>query len=72
MRWHQIPSGTEYVKSLKYVFFLSHRSDQNYWKNMDVETWKDEMVGMRKIIGQFAAIDPCQVTGNNSSTKPMI
>ena len=49
--------------------FLSHRSDQNYWKNMDVETWKDEMVGMRKMIGQFAAIDPCQVTGNKFFTK---
>ena len=36
---------------------------------MDVETWKDEMVGMRKMIGQFAAIDPCQVTGNKFFTK---
>ena len=47
------------------IFFLlsSHRQDQDYWKKLDTEGWKDEMVGMRKMIGQFAAIPPCEVSG---------
>jgi len=45
---------------------ISHRNDIDYWKTLDTEGWKDEMVGMRKMIGQFASIDPCQVTGHRA------
>jgi hypothetical protein len=45
------------------MFHFSHRNDVKYWENLSVDGWKDEMVGMRKMIGQFASIDPCQVTG---------
>merc|ERR1711892_544768 len=45
---------------------ISHRNDLKYWQNLDVEGWKDEMVGIRKMIGQFASIDPCQVTGSRA------
>lgn len=36
---------------------------------MDVEGWKDEMVGIRKMIAQFATIDPCDITGNKIQGK---
>lgn len=42
---------------------FSHRQDQEYWKKLDTEGWKDEMVGVRKMIGQFASIPPCEVSG---------
>jgi len=45
---------------------ISHRNDLNYWKNMEVDGWKDEMVGLRKMIGQFASIDPCEVKGHRA------
>jgi len=33
---------------------------------LDTEGWKDEMVGVRKMIGQFASIPPCEVSGNRA------
>jgi len=42
---------------------ITHRNDVKYWQNLSVEGWKDEMVGVRKMIGQFASIDPCEVKG---------
>jgi len=42
---------------------ITHRNDVKYWQNLDVEGWKDEMVGVRQMIGQFATLDPCEVTG---------
>ena len=31
---------------------------------MSPDEWAKEMVGIRKMIGQFANIDPCEVKGN--------
>jgi len=45
---------------------ITHRNDPKYWQNMDVEGWKAEMVGVRKMIGQFAALDPCEVRGTRA------
>merc|ERR1712212_505583 len=45
---------------------ITHRQDQDYWKKLDTEGWKDEMVGVRKMIGQFASIPPCEVSGNRA------
>jgi len=45
---------------------ITHCNDVKYWENLSVDGWKDEMVGMRKMIGQFASIDPCQVTGSRA------
>eukprot|EP00092_Neocalanus_flemingeri_P029883 GFUD01032448.1.p1 GENE.GFUD01032448.1~~GFUD01032448.1.p1 ORF type:complete len:465 (+),score=61.54 GFUD01032448.1:24-1397(+) len=42
---------------------ITHRNDVKYWQNLTPEQWKDEMVGMRKMIGQFASIDPCEIRG---------
>ena len=42
---------------------FSHRQDLDYWKKLDTEGWKDEMVGVRKMMGQFASIPPCEVSG---------
>ena len=33
---------------------------------MDKQTWKDEMVGIRKMIAQFANIPPCEIIGNRA------
>merc|ERR1712013_776681 len=41
---------------------ISNRRDQDYWRKLDTEGWKDEMVGVRKMIGQFASIPPCEVS----------
>merc|ERR1711887_425616 len=45
---------------------ITHRNDISYWQKLDVEGWKDEMVGVRKMIAQFATIDPCEITGNRA------
>jgi len=45
---------------------ITHRQDQDYWKHLDTAGWEDEMVGVRKMIGQFASIPPCQVSGNRA------
>merc|ERR1711936_1306454 len=37
---------------------ITHRNDISYWEKMDVAGWKDEMVGVRKMIAQFATLDP--------------
>jgi len=42
---------------------VSHRNNQTYWEHMSAEEWRDEMVGVRKMIGQFANIPPCEVKG---------
>jgi len=42
---------------------ITHRQGTSYWRDMSYEGWVDEMVGVRKMIGQFAAIDTCQVKG---------
>jgi len=45
---------------------ITHRSDTTYWKTLDKDGWKDEFVGMRKMIGQFSALNPCEVTGTRA------
>jgi len=45
---------------------ITHRNDISYWEKMDVAGWKDEMVGVRKMIAQFATLDPCEITGNRA------
>jgi len=45
---------------------ITHRNDQEYWKGMSQEQWKEEFVGMRKMAAQFAALDPCQITGTRA------
>jgi len=45
---------------------ITHRQGTDYWKTMTKEGWEDEMVGMRKMIGQFAAINPCEVIGTRA------
>ena len=50
-------------KLSKISLSFSHRQDLDYWKKLDTEGWKDEMVGVRKMMGQFASIPPCEVSG---------
>jgi len=45
---------------------ISHRQGTDYWKNLSKEGWADEMVGMRKMIGQFSALNPCEVVGTRA------
>ena len=42
---------------------ITHRNNITYWADMSPEEWAKEMVGVRKMIGQFANIDPCEVKG---------
>jgi len=42
---------------------ITHRNNQEYWAGMSEEQWVKEIVGQRKITGQFAAIDPCEISG---------
>jgi len=42
---------------------ITHRTDQNYWKGLNVDGWSDEIEGMRKMIAQFAAIPKEEVKG---------
>merc|ERR1711872_1150847 len=51
---------------IRATHFITHRQDQDYWKHLDTAGWEDEMVGVRKMIGQFASIPPCQVSGNRA------
>ena len=39
---------------------------------MSPEEWAKEMVGIRKMIGQFANIPPCEVKGIKSKTRVFI
>ena len=34
---------------------------------MDEEAWKKEVVGQRRITGQFAALEPCEIKGEPTS-----
>jgi len=45
---------------------ITHRNNISYWEKMDVEQWKNEMVGIRKTIAQFATLNPCEITGNRA------
>jgi len=45
---------------------ITHRNNITYWERLDVDGWADEMVGVRKMIAQFATIDPCEITGNRA------
>ena len=45
---------------------ITHRNNLTYWETMSPEEWKTEMVGVRKMIGQFANLDPCEVKGNRA------
>ena len=70
MKWqHTLLGDMKYIWCT-YRHNFSHRNDVKYWKNMDAEGWKDEMVGVRKMIGQFASIDACEVTGKFQNTAP--
>merc|ERR1712181_24539 len=42
---------------------VTHRNDIEYWKGMSAEEFKAEAVGQRRITGQFAALDPCEIKG---------
>ena len=42
---------------------VTHRNDLDYWKGMTAEEFKAEAVGQRRITGQFAALDPCEIKG---------
>ena len=42
---------------------ITHRNNVTYWGGMSPEEWAKEMVGIRKMIGQFANIPPCEVKG---------
>jgi len=45
---------------------ITHRTNTTYWQDMTEAQWVEEMVGMRKITGQFAAIDPCELKGTRA------
>ena len=45
---------------------ISHRNNLTYWETMSPDEWATEMVGVRKMIGQFANLDPCEVKGNRA------
>jgi peptidoglycan/xylan/chitin deacetylase (PgdA/CDA1 family) len=38
------------------IHSISHKPDQEYWKNGGINIWKDEMVGMRTMVEKFAKI----------------
>merc|ERR1711970_1005414 len=42
---------------------VTHRNDLKYWEGMTPEEFKAEAVGQRRITGQFAALDPCEIKG---------
>jgi len=42
---------------------VTHRNDLKYWEGMTEEEFKAEAVGQRRITGQFAALDPCEIKG---------
>ena len=42
---------------------VTHRGNLDYWKKMTAEEFKAEAVGQRRITGQFAALDPCEIKG---------
>merc|ERR1712193_126031 len=42
---------------------ITHRNDQKYWENMSEEEFAAEAIGQRRITGQFAALDPCEIKG---------
>ena len=42
---------------------VTHRNDLKYWEGMTEEQFKAEAVGQRRITGQFAALDPCEIKG---------
>ena len=42
---------------------VTHRNDIKYWEEMTEKEFKDEAVGQRRITGQFAALDPCEIKG---------
>jgi len=45
---------------------ITHRNNVTYWGGMSPEEWAKEMVGIRKMIGQFANIPPCEVKGTRA------
>jgi len=45
---------------------ITHRTDMNYWKGLNVDGWSQEISGMRKLITQFAAIPKADVKGYRS------
>jgi len=45
---------------------VTHRTDMNYWKGLNVDGWSEEVTGMRKMITQFAAIPKADITGYRS------
>lgn len=42
---------------------ITHRTDLNYWKGMNVDSWTKEIEGMRQMITQFAAIPKEDIRG---------
>merc|ERR1719228_44280 len=59
---HSNPNGC----ALRATHFITHRTNQTYWQTMTEQDWINEIVGMRRIAGQFAAIDPCELDGMRS------
>jgi len=44
----------------------SHRDNVTYWQQASYEDWAEEMVGIRKMIAQFANIPPCDIVGTRA------
>lgn len=42
---------------------ITHRNNQTYWKTLSEEEWSREIVGERRIAGQLANINPCEISG---------
>jgi len=42
---------------------ITHRNNQTYWQTMSPQEWRDEMVGVRRMIAQFGNIPACEVKG---------
>jgi len=42
---------------------ITHRTDSEYWENLDVQGWTDEAAGMRDMVSNFAAIPKDDIIG---------
>jgi len=45
------------------IHSMTHRNNLTYWQTMDVSGWKQEMVGMRQAVSQFANIPTEEFVG---------
>ena len=47
------------------MYYFRHRTDSEYWENLDVEGWTDEAAGMRDMVSNFAAIPKDDIIGRH-------